>query len=178
MEASADRLVLIGPSTTARLASGTAAGLGGVFAGMGLSLLRAAVPGPLKLVPLAVAAVGSGLAAVGVTATVGGCSVEVTRAGLVLKWKLPARAARTVRIAAAEVDAVEVISRQHSAFGRSSVEYQLAVVLKGGHSLSFEAHDTWTQADERRQEVLRRLADVLPLSGAGKSATARMPPGG
>lgn len=158
--ATVDRLVLVGPSQSARLAGGAATTLGGLFAGVGLNLLRHGVPGPLKLLPLAFTAVSGGLVAAGAPTALGGCSVEVSRAGVTLSWKLPVRAARTVRLAAAQIETVEVITHAHSDLGprHQSLEYRLAVVTTAGHRLPFETHGSWAAAEARRLEVLRRLS--------------------
>lgn len=161
-EATADRLVLRGPTKGARAVSGVNAALGVLFAGMGARLLRVPLPGPLKLVPLGFTVAGGAMAAFGAGKALARVSVEVTRDGLTWRWKLPALDERVLHIAAADVAALEITKHAHrdttSGPGDAQVyEHRLVVVTRDGHATPIDTHGTHAQAELRRQAVSSRL---------------------
>lgn len=153
-----ERLLLQGPSKASRLAGGATAAFGSVFAGVGLRIARLPIPGPFKLVPLAFAAIGGGVAAVGGAAALADASIDVTREGLWLKWKLPALPEKERRVLKADLEGFEVTTHAHqgsSEFGNNDrvLEFRLVVVLKDGTSLELESFGTKTQAELRRRAI-------------------------
>ncbi len=157
-ETSPGRLFCTGPSAGTRVAGGATAAFGSVFAGVGLRFLRLPIPAPFKLIPLAFAAIGGGVAALGATAAFSSCSLEVTRAALTLKWKVPGLGEHSLVLAAADVEGFEVTTHARASssdFGdrHEVVEYRLVAVTKNGRALPFESFGTRTQAELRRRTV-------------------------
>jgi hypothetical protein len=155
-------LRLSGPSSSARLTNGAAAAMGGVFAGVGLKLLRLPLPAPFKLVPLLFTAVGGGMAALGATTALSSCSLEASKQGLTLRWKVPALAEKSMHLAAKDVEAFEITTHLHSTrdtFGdeRAVHEHRLVVVTKDGRAIPLEPFFTKTQATQRQKQLEARL---------------------
>lgn len=153
----ADRLVLTGPGVEERLAGGATAAFGGVFASVGAGFLRLPVPAPFKLIPLAFTAIGAGVAALGATAALASCSVEVQRGqGLTLRWKIPTQPERVLHLAPAELEGFEVTRHAHARGEHSdevSVEYRLVAITRDGRAFPFERFATHTQAGLRKRAV-------------------------
>lgn len=152
------RLLLRGPSKAHRLGGGVAAAFGGVFTSMALPFARLPVPMPFRLVPLALAAAGGAITAVGGAAALSSASLEVTRAGLTMRWKLPGFAEKVVRVSASEIAGLEVTTHAHrtsSDFGGDDrvIEHRLALVTRAGDALELESFHTRLQADLRKQAV-------------------------
>lgn len=101
------RLLLRGPTLGYRVSGGAGAVFGGAAAAFGLRLSRV-LPGPMKLVPLGIAAVGGAVAAVSSAQASVQVTVEVTASGLVARWRLPLLAEKELALATAEVAALEV----------------------------------------------------------------------
>ncbi|GMU60642.1 MAG: hypothetical protein AMXMBFR34_24050 [Myxococcaceae bacterium] len=161
-EDSPKRLLLKGPSKSARFVSGANAAMGGLFAGVGLKLLRLPIPGPFKLIPLAFAAVGGGLAAYGAATALANVSLEVDKKGLTARWKAPAFPQKSLHLGAKEVAGFEITSHVYSArdtFGdeRAVYEHRLVVVTKAGRALPLESFFTRTQAELRREAIEAHL---------------------
>jgi hypothetical protein len=157
-----DHLMLSGPSTGTRVVGGATAAFGGVFATFGLRFLRLPIPAPFKLIPLAFTAVGAGIAAAGTSAALSNCSVEAKRGeGLTLRWKLPVRDERTVKLRPDELEDFEVTEHaQHSSneYGPDHVtmEFRVVAITKDGRAFELEALGTRTQA-RLRQEALQKI---------------------
>lgn len=154
----AERLLLTGPSRAQRLAGGATAAFGSVFAGMGLRFARLPIPGPFKLVPLAFAAVGGAVTALGGAAALATASLEVTKSGLVVKWKLPGLPEKQRALAAADLEGFEVTTHAHEGgpdfANRDRVlEYRLVAIDKRGEALELESFSTRTQAELRRKAI-------------------------
>lgn len=158
-ESTPTRLFLTGPTTRARLEGGATAAVGSTFAGMGLRFLRLPIPGPFKLVPLVFTAAGAGLTALGATTALASASLEVTRAGLTLRWKVPTRDERALELPAERLEALEVTAHAHSersTFGglaREVYQYRLVAVTKDGRATPLEWFPTRAQAELRQKAV-------------------------
>jgi hypothetical protein len=129
---------------------------------VGLRFLRLPLPAPFKVVPLLFTAVGSGMAALGATSTFSSCSLEASKKGLTLRWKVPAMAEKSLHLKASDIDAFEVTTHTHSTrdtFGdeRAVNEYQLVVVTKDGRAIALEPFFTRTQATQRQKQLEARL---------------------
>lgn len=157
-----DRLLLTGPGAAERLAGGATAAFGGVFASVGAGFLRLPVPAPFKLIPLAFTAIGAGVAALGATSALASCSVEVQRGeGLTLRWKIPTRPERVLRLAVSELEGFEITTHTQRGGENSdmvSVEYRLVAITRDGRAFPFERFTTHTQA-----ELRKRLVEALAL---------------
>ncbi len=157
-----DRLTLKGPSTAQKVVGGATAAFGGVFAAVGAGFLRLPIPVPFKLIPLAFTAIGGGIAALGAGTALASCSLEAKRGdGLTLRWKIPARAEKSLRLQPQELEAFEVTDHAHTHsddFGgaRTVMEYRLSAITKDGRAYAFESFGTRTQA-RLRKEALDKL---------------------
>jgi hypothetical protein len=163
-EASAARVRLTGPAASSRLTGGFAAAAGTAIAGVGLRLLRLPIPGPARLVPLAFTAVGGGVAALGAVEALSSCSLEATREGLTVRWKVPLREERTLQVPATELAALEVTTHhfegaQQVRFGRGvrTYEFRLVAVTRDGRAIELETFATRAQAALRQQVLGRAL---------------------
>lgn len=162
MTTSSPELVkLVGPTKGSKVMGGATAAFGGLFATIGAGFLRAPVPLPFKLIPLAFTAIGAGVVAVGTSAALAECSVEAKRGrGLTFRWKLPLRDERTLEISEREIEAFEVTDHAHTHdddFGRTTtMQYRVVVVTKAGKAIELESHGTRTQA-RLRQEAFQRV---------------------
>ena len=156
-----DRLALSGPSADARVMGGATAAFGGVFAGMSLRFLRLPIPAPLKLIPLAFAAVGGGLGALGAASAFSSCKVEAKRGdGLTFRWKLPLREERSLRLHPGELEGFEVTEHEQRQSGDSVArEYRVVAVTKVGWAVEVESFGTRTQA-QLRKEAFKKI--LLP----------------
>ncbi|MFZ5441369.1 MAG: hypothetical protein ACOZQL_15280 [Myxococcota bacterium] len=152
-----ERLLLSGPSRAQRLAGGATAAFGSVFAGMGLRIARLPMPAPFKLVPLAFAAIGGGVTALGGAAALAQASLEVSRDALVLKWKLPGLPEKERRLATRDLAALEITTHAHEGSELGSAhrvyEHRLVVVTKDGAAVELESFGTRTQAELRQRAV-------------------------
>ena len=149
-----DRLELTGPGAGARVMGGVTAAFGGVFATMSLRFLRLPIPLPFKLIPLAFTAIGGSVAAAGATAALSSCSIEARRGdGLTLRWKVPLREERSLRLHPEELQDFEVTEHaQHSnndGFERVTMEFRVVAIMKAGGAVEVEAFGTRTQAQLR-----------------------------
>ena len=164
--ASDELISLKGPSTGAKIAGGATAAFGGVFATVGAGFLRLPIPLPFKLIPLVFTAIGAGLAAAGTSAALSECSVEAKRGeGLTMRWKLPARAQRSLVIRTDELEAFEVTEHQHSTsddFGNDNLvlSFHLVAVTRDGRAVAFESLGTRTQARLRKEAFEKVLLSV------------------
>ncbi|MEW5739734.1 MAG: hypothetical protein AB1938_12455 [Myxococcota bacterium] len=161
-EESPGRLLLKGPSKGARFVSGANAAVSGLLAGVGLRLLRLPIPGPFKLIPLAFAAVGGGLAAYGAATALSDVSLDVDKDGLTAKWKAPALSEKSLHLAAKELAGFEITTHAHTArdtFGdeRAVYEHRLVVVTNDGRALPLESFFTRTQAELQQRAIEARL---------------------
>ena len=158
-----DRITLTGPGTAQKVAGGATAAFGGVFATVGAGFLRLPIPAPFKLIPLAFTAIGAGVAALGASAALSKCSVEAKRGeGLTIRWKIPAREERSLRLPTNELEAFEVTDHAHNHsddLGGSStvMEYRLVAITKDGRAFAFESFGTRTQARLRREAFEKLL---------------------
>ncbi|MBL8919498.1 MAG: hypothetical protein JNJ54_11595 [Myxococcaceae bacterium] len=156
-------LVLRGPTLGYRVSGGAGAVFGGAAAAFGLRLSRV-LPGPMKLVPLGIAAVGGAVAAVSSAQASVQVTVEVSASGLVARWRLPLLAEKELRLAPSEVAGVEVktVVRTERAelLERSAevYEHRVCIVTRDGRELPLDTHSTRTQADLRRAAIEGALA--------------------
>ncbi len=157
------RLELKGPSTVARLGDGAGVAFGGLFAAMSLPFLRLPFPGPFRLVPLAFAAVGAGVAAVSASRALGSCALAASREeGLVLGWQLPGFTERVRRVPPAQLAALEVTAHHQThehEFGANltTTTWRLVAVTTAGEALALETFATRAQAQLRRAAVEARV---------------------
>lgn len=157
------RLLLRGPTLGYRVSGGAGAVFGGAAAAFGLRLSRV-LPGPMKLVPLGIAAVGGAVAAVSSAQASVQVTVEVTASGLVARWRLPLLAEKKLALATAEVAALEVKtvvrSERSELLERSTevYEHRVCVVTRDGRAIPLDAHGTHAQAELRRGAIEEVLA--------------------
>ena len=160
---SEDHLELTGPSTGSLVMGGATAVFGGVFATFGLRFLRLPIPLPFKLIPLAFTAIGGGIAAAGATAALSSCTVEAKRGeGLSLRWKVPLRDERTLRLRPEELQGFEVTEHAHrsddNGFDRVTMEFRLVAVAKSGRAIEVESFGTRMQAQLRLSALQKILS--------------------
>ncbi len=153
-----EHIALTGPGTAQKVAGGATAAFGGVFAAVGAGFLRLPIPAPFKLIPLAFTAIGSGVAALGASAALAKCSVDAKRGeGLTLRWKIPAREEKSLRLKPQQLEAFEVTDHAHTSSdeyggGRSTVmEYRLVAITRDGRAFEIESFGTRTQARLRKE---------------------------
>lgn len=156
-------LELEGPPAMTRAASAGAAAFGATFATFALRFARLPAPGPFKLIPLVLGAVGGGVAALGLGTAVSTHHVRVTRAGISLRWRWGPLSERSLELEVGSIRGLEVESRVHEStdghgFHRSVVTYVLQVVTKDGKAHAIEEFGLSTQATMRKEQVERLLA--------------------
>ena len=130
----AGKLELSGPAGSERLAGGVIAAVGATFSTTALTFLRAPIPMPFKLVPLAIGLVGGGLGALGAASATGDASVLFERGkGVRFRWRLMPLRQRELFIPAKDIAGLEILrSEYHSkdshGFSSTSYRYRLIVV--------------------------------------------------
>lgn len=157
-------LRLRGPTTTDRVKGGALAAFGAGFAAFAVPFLRLPIPGPFKLVPLVLGAVGSGVAATGVATAAVQVRVDVTRARVRFDWKLGPVLEKSLEVPAADVAGVELrqeVQHHTSEYGfhdRTTVTWQLVLVTRAGRAVAMERFSLELQAKLRKEQVERALA--------------------
>ena len=161
-------LELTGPALPARLMGGAAAVFGAGFTARTLPFLRLPIPFPFKLIPMTMAAVGSGLTLAGAIAASATCSVHIERKkGITFRWHLRPFAPRERQVLPADMADFEVTrhvytSPSNDSFGdsRTQVVYRLVLVTKAGEALPFEEFGTRAQATLRKEAIAEVLGPV------------------
>jgi hypothetical protein len=155
----AGKLLLTGPATSDRVEGGVLGAFGAVFSSMALPFLRAPIPAPLKLMPLAFGLVGSGLGAFGLAVATGKISASFERGkGARVRWTLGPMRERELFIPAKEIKGFEIScisNHSENSRGRISVQilYRLNLVTSTGRAVPFETFQLETQAKMRQEQV-------------------------
>ena len=147
-------LRLEGPTTGARMTSGAASAFSGVFAAVGLAMLKNPLPLPMRIVPIAFGAFGAGMAALEASKTVMSCAIDVKPKGVTLTWRWRPLPERTLEVPAKEIEELEIVS--HEVGKRSEVTaiiYQRTLVKKDGTALPLESFGTKAQANLRKKAI-------------------------
>lgn len=131
--------------------------VGAFMAGIGLKLVRW-VPGPAKLVPLAVATAGGASATLGVMSGLSHHNISFERGqGVRLRWRFGRGRPRELRVAQDKIAAFEVVHRTRTTkendIEREQDFYLLMLVDIDGKSIALEEFGTRTQAKLRQQMV-------------------------
>jgi hypothetical protein len=169
-------LELEGPALPARLVGGAAAVFGAGFTARTLPFLRLPIPFPFKLIPLTMAAVGSGLTLAGAIAASAACSVHIERKkGLTFRWHLRPFAPRERQVSPADMADFEVTRHEYTSSSndsfptsRSRAVYRLVLVTKAGEALPFEEFATRAQAMLRQEAIAEVLGPVPRTRTAGR----------
>jgi hypothetical protein len=171
-------LELVGPRAAERVGSGVQAAFGAGFASIALGAARW-IPGPLRLLPLGMAALGGLVAGSGVVGMSGQVLLRAERGrGVTLRWGSGPLPEREQHLAVDDIAAWEVVRRlrQHTQSEYSTwseVFYALALVTRDGRSRWVERFDTETQARLRQAQLERTLATAAPVAApAGPRARA------
>ncbi len=178
----AGKLLLAGPAASDRVEGGVLGAVGAVFSSVALPFLRAPIPAPLKLMPLAFGLVGSGLGAFGLAVATGKISASFERAkGARFRWTLGPMRERELFIPAKEIKGFEiarVTDHSENSRGRISVQiiYRLNLVTNTGRAVPFETFQLETQAKLRQEQieaVLRPVPRRAPKPARTKKSRPR-----
>lgn len=178
-------LELAGPALPARLVGGAAAVFGAGFTARTLPFLRLPIPFPFKLIPLTIAAVGSGVTLAGAIAASATCSVRIERKkGLTFRWHVRPLAPRERQVPPADMADLEItrhvytsVEKDSFASSRSHVVYRLVLVTKTGEALPFEEFATRAQATLRKEAITEVLGPEPRKRTAGRKRSMGGPPG-
>lgn len=147
-------LRLEGPTPSSRVASGLTGAFGATFAAMGGRFLRGPFPFPFSAIPVVFVAVGAGLAATAAARALLRCSIDVKKSGLTFTWTVPPLPARTLEIAGADLEDLEIVSKEVGSRDElSSIVYQLTLVKRDGTAFAFESFGTRAQANLRKKAI-------------------------
>lgn len=155
-------LELTGPSTGARAAGAGAAAFGATFAGFAMRFTRFPIPGPFKLIPIALGLAGGTVAALGLGTAIAKSTIVVSRRGVELRWRWGPLPEKELLIPREDVKAVELSSHTHQSTDdwghtRSWTSYRLNVVTKDGRAQPIEEFGLSTQAQVRKEQVERLI---------------------
>lgn len=163
-------LELVGPALPARLVGGAAAVFGAGFTARTLPFLRLPIPFPFKLIPLTMAAVGSGLTLAGAIAASASCSIQFERKkGLTFRWHVRPFAPRERLVPPSDMADFEITRHVHEytspsddsfSGSRTQVVYRLVLVTQAGEALPFEEFGTRAQATLRKEAIAEVLGPV------------------
>lgn len=147
-------LRLEGPTAGDRVVAGMHGAFGGTFAAMGARLLRAPLPMPYKLIPIAMTAVGAGLAARGAGGVIYKASVDAKKTGLTFEWSVGPMFKRAIDIPWKELEDLEIVSKEVGSRDElSTLVYVLNVVRKDGSAFAMESFGTKAQANLRKKAM-------------------------
>jgi hypothetical protein len=156
----AGKLELSGPVASQRMVGGFMTAFGAAFASGVIPFLRAPIPMPFKLIPLALGGVGGGIAALGAATATAKVSVLVARdKGVRFRWKFGPLRQREEFIPVKDIVALEVSHSTHvrsdkHGFGHDTVTtYRLNLVTRAGKALGIEAFGLRTQAKLRQEQI-------------------------
>jgi hypothetical protein len=152
-----------------RIGSGLIAAFGGGFATVAMSFLRAPVPAPFKIVPLAFLFVGAGLGTFGALGAMAEFVIEVERGrGVTFRWRR-GRRRREAHVADSEIETFAVTPHavhRGAAFSNEvpltnqdwvEFQYRLVLVTKSGEAYPVDNFNLPRQALIRQ----RLIEDVL-----------------
>jgi hypothetical protein len=147
-------LKLEGPTADSRVAGGIISGVGTAFAAMGLRFLRAPLPGPAKLIPLAFTALGASAAALGGAQLLSRCTIMCTRAGITFTWAVRPLKERSLEVAATDIEALEIVAEERTnETEHYTLLHVLMLVKKDGTAIPFESFATRAQANLRKKAI-------------------------
>jgi hypothetical protein len=160
------KLELIGPGASSRVGGGVMAAMGATFSSAALPFLRAPIPAPFKLVPLAFGLIGGGVGALGLALATANTSVLFERdKGVRFRWKVAAMRQRELFIPAKDIAGIDISRGEHPAkdsdgFTTTRYHYALHVVTKEGKAVAFESFSLQTQARLRKEQIEAVLSPV------------------